>query len=208
MAERVLNCPACGAPLGIESRFTTIVVCEFCGQTSYVRDEGLDPTGKIAKLNDYMSRLRVGEGGQIGGRGFQTIGRVRYQYEDGTWDEWFLRFDDGEPAWLSEDEGEYVLYAKRRLTQPVPPWEEIRVGGFLPIPPLNVFVSEKGVGSVAGAEGEISFMAQPGEQIRYVYGNASGAAVSLTFTLNGIDFRQGQALSFHDIQVTAPRNDA
>jgi hypothetical protein len=204
MSDRVLNCPACGAPLNIESRFTTIVVCEYCGQTSFVHDEGLDPTGKVAKITDYHSRLRVGDGGTVRGRRFEVLGRVRFSYEEGQWDEWFLRFDDGEPVWLSEDEGEYVLYSKRRLTQPVPPWEEIRVGGFLPIPPLNVFITDKRATEIAGAEGEISSSAGPGETFHHVHGNAAGRAVGVIYTRRGIDFTQGDPLEFHEIQVSPP----
>lgn len=201
MSAREVNCPNCGAPLQLESRFTTIVVCQYCGTTSYVRDEGLDPTGKMAKLVDYASRLKVGREGTIRGRGFRTLGRVRYQYEDGTWDEWYLQFDDGQPAWLSEDEGEYVLLFKKRLTSPLPPWDAIRVGGFLPVDNDRVFVSEKGTGRVAGAEGELSMVAAPGRAFQYVDGNASGKAVGIVFTENAINFSQGEPLEFQDIQV-------
>jgi len=201
MAEKTMNCPACGAPLELESRFTTLVVCQYCGQTSFVRDDGLDPTGKVAKLTDYISRLQVGAAGTIRGRKFKTLGRVRYQYEDGTWDEWFVRFDDGQPGWLAEDEGEYILYFKKRLTQPIPPFEEIRVGSFLSIPPMQVFVTEKGEGQIAGAEGEVSFNAMPGETIRYIDGNANGKAVGIVITSKSIDFWVGDPLEFRDITV-------
>lgn len=201
MAEKTLNCPACGAPLEIQSRFTTLVACEYCGQTAYVHDDELDPTGKVAKLTDYVSRLQVGKEGAIRGRKFKALGRVRYRYEDGMWDEWYLLMEDGQPAWLSEDEGDYILYSKKRLTAPIPPWEELSVGRFIPVPPMNVFVSEKGRGSIVGAEGEMSFSAMPNEQIRYIDGNASGRAVSLVFTQHGINLAVGEPLDFHDIVV-------
>ncbi len=198
---RTLSCPSCGGPLSIASRFTSLVVCPYCGQTSVVRDTGLDPTGKTAKLTEYASRLRVGAVGSLAGRGFSVLGRVRYRYEDGVWDEWFLRFDDGQPAWLSEDEGEYVLYGKRRLTSPVPPWEQIRVGGTVDIPPHRMFVTEKGVGSVLGAEGELAITPAPGATLRYVDGNAAGRILVLVFTDSGITFGVGDPFDFHDIAV-------
>lgn len=202
MAEKTINCPSCGAPLELESRFTTLVVCQFCGQTSHIRDDGIDPTGKVAKLTEYISRLQVGKAATVGGRKCQVIGRVRYRYEDGVWDEWFVNFDDGQPGWISEDEGDYVLYFKKRLTSPIPPWNEIRVGGFVSVPPMNVFVTEKGSGSIVGAEGEISFSALPGETFHYVDGNAAGKAVGVVFTQNGINFYSGEPLEFHDIVVS------
>ncbi|MFN8533664.1 MAG: DUF4178 domain-containing protein [Dehalococcoidia bacterium] len=204
MEGKTLSCPSCAGPLTIESRFTSLVVCQFCGQTSVVRDTGLDPTGKTAKLTDYASRLRVGGSGTLSGRSFSVLGRVRYRYEDGVWDEWFLRFDDGQPAWLSEDEGEYVLTSKRRLTVPVPPWEQIRVGGTVEVPPQRMFVTEKGAGGIVGAEGELSMTAAPGASLRYVDGNAGGQIVTLTYTDNGITLTVGEPYDFHDIVVTDP----
>ncbi|MCS7001993.1 MAG: DUF4178 domain-containing protein [Dehalococcoidia bacterium] len=202
MPEKTLNCPSCAAPLNIESRFTQLVVCQFCGQTSVVKDSSLDPTGKTAKLTDYASRLRVGYRGKLRGRGFLVLGRVRYRYEDGTWDEWFIRFDDGQPAWLTEDEGEYCLLTKSRLTTPIPPWDQIAVGGRVSIPPRTVFVTEKGSGDVAGAEGELSVAALPGTRLRYIDGNANGQIVRIMFTDSAITLAVGDAYDFHDIVIT------
>ncbi|MCL6512549.1 MAG: hypothetical protein K6U78_17915, partial [Anaerolineae bacterium] len=63
-------------------------------------------------------------------------------------------------------------------------------------------------GEIAGAEGEISFSAQPGERFRYVDGNANGQAVSLVFTQRAIEYKVGEPLGFHDIQMNAPNSDA
>jgi len=202
MATRVLNCPNCGAPLEIESRFTRVVVCQFCDQTSYVHDTGLDPTGKVAKLVEADSRLGVGKEGTIKGRPFRTLGRVRYNYEGGYWDEWFVRFSDGKAGWLEEDdEGEYVLTHKTRLTTPLPPFDEIRIASTIPISKEKVFITEKGVGSFAGAEGQVSVEAIPGRPMHFVDGNASGRAVRIIMTDKSIHLSMGDALEFDDIQV-------
>ncbi|MBI4758805.1 MAG: DUF4178 domain-containing protein [Chloroflexi bacterium] len=201
MAERTLNCAACGAPIEVESRFTTLVVCQYCGQTLYIHDDAVDPTGKTAKLVDYGSRLALGKAGAVRGRRFKALGRVRYNYEGGFWDEWFLRFDDGQVGWLEEDEGEYTLVFKTRLTSPLPPFGDIAVGSVVPVSQMRVFITEKGTGSVAGAEGEISFAARPGEQIQYIDGNAGGKAIRLVITRSGINLSTGEPLEFHDLQV-------
>jgi hypothetical protein len=73
---------------------------------------------------------------------------------------------------------------------------------------MNVFVSEKGEGTIAGGEGEISFSMRPGETFRYLDGNAEGRAVGLIFTERGIDYKVGDPLDFHDIQVQTPDTTA
>jgi hypothetical protein len=203
---RSLSCPNCGGPIEVQSAFTTIVVCPYCGSSLHIHDTGIDITGKTAKLAQYPSRLAIGANGTLTGRPFRALGRVRFQYEDGFWDEWFLQFDDGQVGWVEEDEGELTLTFKRKLTFPLPPFDQIRVGGFLPIGQEQMFVSEKGSAQTIGAEGEVSMASPPGRSIQYIDGNASNKAIRLVIDQGGITLHQGQPLEFNDLQVaSSPR---
>jgi hypothetical protein len=198
---RQITCPSCSAPLQLESAFTTFLICSYCGQSLSVRDTGVDPTGKLAKLADVPSRLSVGAQGKVKGQGFHTLGRLRYQYDEGFWDEWFLQLDNQRVGWLEEDEGEFTLVFKSKLTSAVPPFDQIHAGSFIPLGADRMFVSEKGHAQVAGAQGEISSAAAPGRQIQYVDGNAGGKALRLVIDANGITLHTGQPLEFDDIAV-------
>jgi hypothetical protein len=198
---RSLSCPNCGGPIEVESAFTTIVVCPYCGSSLHIHDTGVDITGKTAKLAQYPSRLSIGASGQVQGRPFRTLGRIRFQYEDGFWDEWFLQFDDGQVGWVEEDEGEFTLTFKRKLTSPIPPFEEVRVGSFIPLGQDRMFVSEKGQAKTIGAEGEVSMVAPPGRAIQYIDGNASNKAIRLVIDQSGITLHQGSPLEFRDLVV-------
>jgi hypothetical protein len=199
---RSLSCPNCGGPITVESAYTTLVVCPYCGSSLYIHDTGVDITGKTAKLAQYPSRLAVGAAGQIRGRPFRTLGRVRYQYEDGFWDEWFLQFGDGQVGWAEEDEGEFTLVFKRKLTSPVPPFDQIRVGSFIPLGGDQMFVSEKGDAKVVGGEGETAMSTSPGRSIQYVDGSAANKAIRLVIDANGITLHQGDPLEFQDLVVS------
>src|SRR2546426_10777666 len=107
-----IACPNCGAPLQIESAFTTYLICSYCGQSLTVHDTGVDLAGHVAKLAEYPSRLSVGAQGQIKGQGFQILGRIRYENDAGFWDEWFLQLANQRVGWLEEDEGELTLIFK------------------------------------------------------------------------------------------------
>lgn len=198
---RSISCPSCGAPLQIESAFTTFMVCSFCGASLYVRDTGADLAGKTAKLADFPSRLSVGAHGTLKGQGFQVLGRVRYQNEDGYYDEWFLQLDNQRVGWVEEDEGNLTLTFKSRLTSPVPPFEQIRVGGFIPLGSDRVFVSEKGTATVVGAEGQVATSSRPGQIVRYVDGNAANKAIRLVIDDNGIVLYTGEPLQFNDLLI-------
>jgi hypothetical protein len=198
---RQISCPSCGGPLQIESAFTTFVVCNYCGQSLYVHDTGVDLAGKTAKLAEYPSRLSVGARGQIKGRGFQVLGRIRYQNDDGFWDDWFLKFDDQRIGWVDEDEGEFTLTYKAKLTSPIPPFEQIRVGGFMPLGQDRMFVSEKGSATVLGAEGEVATAPHTGKPLRYVDGNAANKAIRLMLDDDAIMLYTGEPLEFKDLVV-------
>ena len=195
-----LTCPNCGAPLQIESAFTTFLVCSYCGQSLAVQATGVALAGQTAKLADYPSRLSVGAQGQIKGRGFKTLGRVRYENEDGFWDELFLQMADQHVGWLVEEEGVLTLVFKTVLTTPVPPFEQVRVGGFITIGPgPQMFVSEKGQAQVAGAEGQLATAAPPGHAIRFIEGSASSKAFRLVIDDQGLSLHTGEPLEFDDV---------
>jgi hypothetical protein len=196
-----ISCPSCGGPLQIESAFTTLVVCGYCGQSLYIHDTGVDLAGKTAKLAEYPSRLSVGAQGHVRGQGFRVLGRVRYQYEDGFWDEWFLQFDNQRIGWVEEDEGEFTLTFKSKLTSPLPPFDQVRVGGFIPLGQERLFVSEKGQAQIVGAEGQVSMTAPPGQAIQYIDGNAADKAIRVVMDAKGITLHTGEPLEFNDLTV-------
>ena len=188
------NCPACGAPLDIKNRFVKVVTCDFCGQTLLLKDTGLDPTGRVAKLTDLPSLLYIDAAGTLFGRTFQVIGRLRYQYDAGYWDEWFLTFQGDTPGWLVEDEGTYKLYKKSILTSAIPSFDKIRVGSTIQVGERQVFVTEKGEANITGGEGQLAFNILPGEEVRFIDGNSGEEQVSLEFTSREIELLVGRAV--------------
>jgi hypothetical protein len=198
---RQITCPSCGAPLQIASAFTTAMVCSYCGASLAIHDSGVDLTGKIAKLAEYPSRLSVGVRGRVKGRAFRVLGRVRYQYADGFWDEWFVQFDDQQVGWIEEDESDLTLIFKTRLTSPIPPFDQVRVGSWIPLGKDRMFVSEKGQGQVLGAEGEVSQAPSPGQPIQYIDGNEGTKAFRLVIDEHGITLHTGEPFEFQELTV-------
>jgi hypothetical protein len=198
---RQINCPSCGAPLQIESAFTTTLICTFCGASLLVRDTEVDITGKTAKLAEYPSRFAVGANGTVKGRPFRVLGRVRYQNSDGFWDDWFVEFSNQQPGWITEDEGDLTLGFKSRLTSPVPPFEQIRVGTFIPLGQDRLFVSEKDQGRVLGGEGQLSGLFVPGRSLQYLAGNSGNRAIRILWQDNSIELYTGEPLEFNDVRI-------
>ena len=79
------------------------------------------------------------------------LGKVRYSYGRGFWEEWFLKGEDNREYWLSIDEGDFVLQHKTSMSLPFQSPHSIRVGS----KHGEFMVSEKGEGTCVGFEGEL-----------------------------------------------------
>lgn len=198
---RSLTCPSCGAPLAIEHRFVRMVTCRYCETVSEVSDEGLNPTGKMAKLAALPTRFSVGQTGRFRGESFQVLGRVRYSHEEGVWDEWYLAFDNGQAAWVEEEEGEVILAHMERLRNPVPPFEQARLGMQFETNGRPFFVTERCRAKVAGSEGQLFFRASPGRPVNFVEGNVGGQVAFLEYTDDAIEFGVGEPIERREIEL-------
>jgi hypothetical protein len=194
-----LQCPSCAAPLPVEHRFVRMVACRYCDTVSEITDTGLDPTGKSAKLAPLPTRFAVGQSGRLRGKPFQVLGRVRYSYDEGVWDEWYLALEDGNAAWLEEEEGQYTLAAMEALRTPAPPFEQAVVGSQFSVNGHSFFVTERCRARIAGAEGQLFFRAVPGRPINFLEGNIGGRIAFLEYTEDAIEFGIGEPVAREDV---------
>ena len=125
-------CPNCGAPVEFASAASASAVCSFCRSTLVRDGDALRRIGISAELFDDHSPLQLGVQGQRQGVSFTLVGRLQYGYEGGTWNEWHALFDNGadgqRSAWLSEDNGAYVIAFDAPLPADAPTFDGLRAG--------------------------------------------------------------------------------
>ncbi|MCS7018982.1 MAG: DUF4178 domain-containing protein [Cytophagales bacterium] len=209
-----INCPSCGAPLALSYRAAKSVVCSYCGQTSFVSPHGLEAYGSAkVLLADYGSLFALHQRGTIKkSLPFEIVGRLRFSYYEGFWDEWLVLLNYEEEAWLQEDEGEVTLFRKIPAQGEMPHFSSVRVGQTITLSlqlpdesrfhKNNIFVVEKHKATIQGGEGELPFLVVPGEQADYIDGICSGALVSIDYTVEGTSVSWGLPLAIRDIQFT------
>ncbi|MDX2283168.1 MAG: DUF4178 domain-containing protein [Bacteroidia bacterium] len=183
MFSRTFECPSCGAPVVQSLPGSRSLVCGYCHQTSHILPGGLSAAGPRQLLIDYGSAFSAGMEVRIGGRTGRIMGRIRFGYEDGFWDEWYLRYlDSDEEAWIQEDDGAFVLFRLiRRLDRPVP-FGSVRVGTWSDLGgnlQQEVFVTEKNTAQIQGGEGELPFRIVPGEQADFIDAIDAGQLASI-----------------------------
>jgi hypothetical protein len=174
MTLREVNCPTCGAPRRITNPATMMFVCAYCGSPVYWDADQVRSAGTQAALTEGFTRLYREATGSLRGKRFDTLGRVRYGFGRGCWDEWYLRFEDGTTAWLTEDNHELCLEWPMGETPPPD-------NGFvrLTLRGLDFVVEERGEAECLGAEGELPFVVRLGERYRYVDGSSPDGKHSL-----------------------------
>ncbi len=158
------SCPNCGAPIAFRSADLPVKVCDYC-HSSVLRTGGnLEAMGKVADVPDDVSPLQLGVRGRVGARSFELIGRVRWRYADGAWNEWLAYFDDGSTGWLGESMGRYMLLRQVDLSRVVSDVVKLLQSGFSVMPGTQAVIDNveywasdvKRVSCVA-SEGELPF---------------------------------------------------
>lgn len=121
-------CPNCGAPVEFASSASASAVCGSCRSTLLRDGASLRRIGVSAELFDDHSPLQLGASGKLQGLAFTLVGRLQVGYEGGSWNEWHALFDNGRSAWLSEDNGAYVVAFDAPTPADAPPLEELTAG--------------------------------------------------------------------------------
>ncbi len=121
-------CPNCGAPVEFASAASASAVCSFCRSTLVRDGESLRKIGTSAELFEDYSPLQLGSAGKYAGEPFTIVGRLQISYAEGSWNEWHALFDAGKSAWLSEDNGRFVISFDAELPEAAPPATALVLG--------------------------------------------------------------------------------
>lgn len=151
------ECPACGAKVSLRASTSTTAVCAFCRSTLVRRAEVLERIGVQGELLEDATRVQIGTGGRFDDAGFSVVGRIQLRYDDGTWNEWFVLFDDGSTGWLSEASGQYALTFDRGRLPDAPAWEALAPATPIVVDGERWTVTDRRTAQCTAAEGELPF---------------------------------------------------
>ena len=179
---RTINCPSCGAEGRIDNPASVSYTCPYCDNIVLFDKEGLKLSGKSSRLSEGFSRLYRGATGAIDGKRFYILGRVRYSFGRGFWDEWLLDIGEDEPVWLTEDNYELSLQSPYDLANP-PAINKLKVGKNISLRGLKFRIQESGKAKCIGIEGELPRSILPDEEYLYVDGSSLDGKYSF-----GIEF--------------------
>lgn len=182
-----LSCPACAGPIDDISPLIRSVSCPHCGNLLYFNNSGWLDGGKFSEEIAAPALLRVDRQGSFAGDRFRVAGRVRLSYEGGSWDEWWLEFENGNDRWLEEDDGAYHFHSPVTLNVEPAVFKTLKVGQVIASDGQNWFVTESGSARVMGVEGQIPVTLRPGFTLNYFDVVGDGKEVSIEVWDNEVE---------------------
>lgn len=140
-------------------------MCRFCRSTLLRDGDALRRTGESAELFADYSPLQIGTQGTWQSEPFTVLGRVQFAYDGGRWNEWHAFFDNsGKSAWLSEDNGRFVMSWPLPLAQP-PASAELQLGAQQVVDGEGYRVAALTPATLHAAEGELPQAPQLGQSV-------------------------------------------
>ncbi len=168
MARPAASCPNCSAPLEFRWSSAVQTVCPHCRSVVVRRDVNLEAVGVVADLPLAGSPIQIGTRGRFEGDAFTVTGRIAYEYEHGTWNEWHLAFADGSSGWLSDAQAEYAVSRLVQTNRPLPSAADLRVGSRFTWEDISFQVTTLTKARYRGVDGELPFEYWDKNEVRFV----------------------------------------
>ena len=204
MAARVLDCPQCGAPVTFRSSIAVFAVCEHCRSMVVLRGADAELMGVMAALPPDLSPFQIGTRGEWKGRGFEIVGRLRVEWEEGSWNEWCILYDANTTGWLAEAQGLLMISFAAPLSKELPS----EAGFYAPNLQLQLngatwTVSDVKTVKYRAAEGELPFAAPPDEsRVSVDFFDAKGGFASIELDGKATELFTGEYAPFTTLSLT------
>jgi hypothetical protein len=166
MSGRTAQCPSCGAPIQFAWSSAVQAACQYCKAVLVRHDVNLEKVGEVADLPPDSSAIQIYSEGIFDNKRFTVIGRIRYEWEQGNWNEWHLLFADQSSGWLSDAQAEYAISFLVPQAPQFPPADELPLGRVFQLQNVNFMVTHLTRVRYVGFEGELPF--QTGDRSEFL----------------------------------------
>jgi hypothetical protein len=167
MPERTANCPNCGAPIRFRWSGAVQTTCEYCHSILVRHDIDFRKVGEVADLPLDGSPVQLGTEGVFANKAFVAVGRIIYEYDQGTWNEWHLIFNDGTSGWLSDAQFEYAVSFLTQRSHPLPAAEHVHRGQQFQWDGAIYQITTITEANYRGVEGELPFEYWDKQRVRF-----------------------------------------
>ena len=201
MAEiRAINCTQCGGALTLNGgRRIESITCGYCGSVLDAKRQYRTVKKFMTERRQPPSPLRLGMKGRLKGAEFTIIGLLEYRSNsDGSsWFEYFLFSPTHGYAWMEYDNGHYVFSRKVR-DMPDRPVAYIEKSSFV-VRHQRFKVYESYRAQITYVEGELTWIAQTGDEIALIDAIAPPYIYTVEKTANEQEYSYGEYLTGEEV---------
>jgi len=199
MTQPVANCPNCGAKITFRWSANVQTVCEYCKSILVRTDLDLKKVGQVSDLPPDSSPIQIGTEGIYGGHSFMAIGRIIYEYDQGSWNEWHVVTNNGVSGWLSDAQDEYCFtFAAPGLDLP----KECRIGQQYTWNKTTYTVSTITKAHYRGVEGELPFQYWDKQDVLFIdLLSPTGKFATIDYSDPQPALYLGEAVAFDDLKL-------
>lgn len=196
------SCPSCGADVPFKSRFAFMAVCNYCKSTIVRHDQNLETLGKMSDMPADMSPLQIGTTGIYEKEKFEILGRQKIGYENGSWNEWYILFQDGTDAWLADAQGFLMVSFENRGFKDFPAVSSLKPRSDMMIGKTKFTVDDIKQVTCKGSEGELPFKCLVGRKSTSIdlVGNGRQFA-NLDFTADETHLFLGRYVEVEELEL-------
>jgi hypothetical protein len=161
-------------------------------------DIDLKKVGQVADLPPNSSPIQIGTEGIYNRQAFVAVGRIIYEYDQGTWNEWHLVMNNAS-AWLSDAQDEYVVtFAAQGRKLPA----QCRVGQAYTWDNEAYTVSTITKAHYRGVEGELPFQYWDKEDVVFVdLMSTKGKFATVDYSDETPALYLGESVEFDDLHL-------
>jgi transcription initiation factor IIE alpha subunit len=177
-----VSCPSCGAEVTFRSAASVMAVCEYCHSTLLKDAESVKDIGKMSEVLEDYSPIQINTSGEYQGKHFTVVGRIQLRYDDGFWNEWYVLFDDGSGAWLSDASGQYVFTIVQGSPSSIPQFEQLKPGAGLTMKGNRYIASDVRTARCVAGQGELPFKVGTGWEAKVADFRSGSAFLTLDYS--------------------------
>ena len=206
MSERAANCPGCGAPVRFAWSSAVQTACPYCHAILVRHDVDVEKVGQAADLPPDASPIQIGTEGQYADRKFRVVGRIRYAWAQGNWNEWHIAFTDNTNGWLADAQLTYAVSFGRPGEAPNVDPQALRPGQAFQFEQRNYIVTTITPARYEGFEGELPFTTAGHGQMLFADLKTEDAHfATLDFSEAQPMLYLGRELAFDELKLTNVR---
>jgi hypothetical protein len=197
--EEYIQCPQCGYSLPLYFKYTKLVQCKSCKSNIFLEDDAVRLWGDSSVLAPEISILKLNTPFFYQNKTYLPLGKVRYSYGRGFWEEWWIKDTQDNTYWLSVDEGDLVLEKSIDVDYSSSFFETLKLGDRVSD---EWVVTELAKAKCEGFEGALPKSILIGESYKYAHLSGKGAKLRTLELSNGkVEVYEGHWISPFDIKV-------